>query len=386
MSGIALTAARVFAPVPIAVAAAVVIVLVIVYFRLRKYVFGKLTYSREFSDDGVFEGEETTLVETIVNPTPFPIFWVDVESFIYKELEFRAYIPDTDQNMQYVVSRFNLMPFTKVRRKHAIGCVRRGYYKLETATLWCGKLTVCLPSETDVYVYPKLTPLYELPRPLSVLQGNSVTSRRLIADPFSFSGIRDYRFGDSFSSINFKATAKAPITGYSSIKVNNCDFCANRSIIVYMNFQTDVTEGTIPTPVYNELMEDSLSCCAGIIGEAMTEGYRVGLAANCTDVAGGYSIRYPMESGNSHLTDMLRGLATVRPTVGGSILHLVEEDIRSCVTDTEFYFISTYVDGELSEKLAELERAGNVVTVIKLEGLLRRQKIGAERNGGRGFE
>ena len=369
MSG-SLTAAKFFAPLPIVIAAAVVLLLILFYRVSRKYVFKRLIYGREFADNGAFEGEETTLVETIVNPTPFPIFMLDVETYVYKELEFRAYIPDTDRNMQYIVSRFNLMPFTKVRRKHAIGCVKRGYYKLETATLWCGKLTSCLTSETDIYVYPKMTGVYGMPKPLSVLQGSSVTSRRLIADPFSFSGIRDYRFGDSFSSINFKATAKAPVTGYSSIKVNNCDFCANRSITVYMNFQTDSSEGAIPTPVYNELMEDSLSFCAGLIGEAINEGYKVGLAANCTDVSGGYSIRYPMESGSAHMIDMLRGLATVRPAVGGSIMHLVEEDVRDCVTDTEFYFISTYVDDELSEKLSELERAGNVVTVIRLENIL----------------
>jgi len=361
----------VYVPIPLIVIVAVAALLIFLYFRARKYAFKRLKYEREFSDDGAFEGEEITLIETIVNTTPFPIFGVDAESYIYKDLEFRAYIPDMDKNMQYVLSRFNLMPFTKVRRKHTIGCVKRGYYRLETATLWCGsKLTECVESVTEVYVYPKMTPAYGMPRPLSILQGNSVTSRRLIADRFSFSGIRDYRFGDSFSSINFKATSKAPVTGYSSIKVNNCDFCANRSIIVYMNFQTDTAQGTIPTPVYNELMEDSLSFCAGIIGEAITEGYKVGLAANCTDILGDSSIRYPMESGSSHMVEMLRGLATVRPTVGASIISLIEEDVRKGVTDTEFYFISTYLDVGLEQKIAELERAGNVVTVIRLEQIL----------------
>ena len=354
-----------FVPIPILIIALIVIALVALYFVTRKYAFRGLAYEREFSDDGVFEGEEITLTETIINRTPFPIFGVDAESYIYKELEFRAYIPELDKNMQYVLSRFSLMPFMKIKRKHTIGCVKRGYYKIETATLWCGKLTNCVPSAAEIYVYPKIVESAVFPRPLSLMQGSSVSSRRLIEDPFSFAGIRDYRFGDSFSSINFKATAKAPITGCSSIKVNNCDFSANRNVKVMINFQTDFDEGAMQTEIYNELMELALGYSAGFMEEAIDEGYRVGFAANCSDIGGAQSMIFPMRSGSEHFRDILRGLAAARLYVGCSIIRLIDIELENYTSDTEFYFISTYVDEPLAEKLAELERAGNVLTVIK---------------------
>ena len=354
-----------FLPIPIIIIAVLVIALVALYFATRRYAFRGLVYERRFSDDGVFEGEEITLTETIINRSPFPIFWVDAESYIYKELEFRAYIPELEKNMQFVLSRFSLMPFMKITRKHTICCVKRGYYKIETATLWCGKLTSCVPSVAEVYVYPKLIESAVFPRPLSLMQGNSVSSRRLIEDPFSFAGIRDYRFGDSFSSINFKATAKAPISGYSSIKVNNCDFSANRNVMVIINFQTDIDEGTIPTRIYNKLMELALGYSAAFVGEAIDEGYRVGLAANCTDARGAQSMVFPMLSGTEHFKEILRGLATMRLYAGCSVTRLIDTELENYTTDTEFYFITTYVDETLAEKLAELERAGNVLTVIK---------------------
>ena len=355
----------IFLPIPIMIAALLVIALAALYFVTRKYAFRGLVYEREFSDDGVFEGEEITLTETIINTTPFPIFGVDAESYIYKELEFRAYIPEFDKNMQYVLSRFSLMPFMKIKRKHTIGCIKRGYYRIETATLWCGKLTECVPSVAEIYVYPKLVESAVFPRPLSLMQGSSVSSRRLIEDPFSFAGIRDYRFGDSFSSINFKATAKAPITGYSSIKVNNCDFSANRNVKVIVNFQTDTDEGAMPAKIYDELMELALGYSAGFVSEAIDEGYRVGLAANCTDISGAQSMVFPMRSGAEHFRDILRGLAAARLYAGCSIIRLIDTELENYTTDTEFYFITTYVDETLAGKLAELERAGNVLTVIK---------------------
>jgi len=350
---------------PLIITAAALSLLAFLWKRMTLYVFSRLEYRREFSDGGVFEGDRLQLIETLINPTPFPIFFVDAEAYVYSGLEFADYIPETDNNMQYMVSRFTLMPYMKIRRKHNIDGRRRGYYRLESAQLWKGKNNRYVESVADVYIYPKMLDPGFLPRPLSVLQGNNVSSRRLISDPFSFAGIRDYRFGDSMSSINFKASAKAPVYDYSGIKVNERDFCSNRSIMIYINFQTD-TEEPLPTKIYSELMENALSYASELIYEAISEGYRVGLSANCRSMDASDKLMLPMLSGNDHYLTLLKALSTARTEAGASVLALFEKDLQECVSSAEFYFMTAHITDEIHQKIAALERYSNTVNIIKL--------------------
>ena len=57
------------------------------YISLRNKRLSNLIYERSFSESGVYEGECVELVETIRNAGFFPLFGVDVESYIYNELE-----------------------------------------------------------------------------------------------------------------------------------------------------------------------------------------------------------------------------------------------------------------------------------------------------------
>ncbi len=340
-----------------------------VWRRITKYVFSKLIYSREFTDEGVFEGDCTVLEETLINPTAFPIFFAEAEAYVYKELEFADYIPEMDKNMQFMISRFTLMPFMKVKRRHNINCKKRGFYRLETAELWKGKKSRYVESCASIYTYPRTLDSGMIPSPLSYLQGNYLTSRRLISDPFSFAGIRDYRFGDSLASVNFKATAKAPVTDYSSIKVNSREFCSNRNIMIYLNFQTDNNE-PIPAGVYASLMENAISFACHIIFEALKEGYKVGFAANSRNIDGSISTRMPMLSGNDHYIELLKCLSLLGVQAGASVLSLFEKDIGDCVSCTEFYIMTAMINEEISEKIGMLERNTNTVNIIRLDRML----------------
>ena len=346
---------------------------------MTDYVFSRLEYSREFTEEGAFEGEGLCFVETVVNPTPFPIFFLDAEAYLYSELELADYIPERDNNMQYMVSRFNLMPYMKIKRKHNINCKKRGHYAVESVQLWKGKRNRYVDSPAEVYVYPAILDSGFYPSPMSVLQGNNVSSRRLISDPFSFAGIRDYRFGDSLSSVNFKASAKAPVIDYSSIKVNKRDHCSNRNIMICINFQTD-SQQSIPAKEYGVLMERALSFASALIFEAISQGYKVGISANCRTSSSDKLI-CPMLSGNAHYIELLKGLSQVRTQAGASVVSLFERDLESCVSLTEYYFMTTYVSDLINEKISSLERYSNTVNIIMLDGI-----FGGEGGGGAKYD
>lgn len=358
--------------------AAILSVFVFILLKIREKLMEKVVYRRSFSDVGAYEGEYVTLIETVYNPTPFPIFFVNIEGYIYNGIPMEEYEIDPNKAMQYYVSRFHLMPFMQIRRRHTIKCAKRGYYRLETVDIYYNKKVRYIDAPAEVYVYPRIIPLYETTQPTCDRQGDSFTRRWLIKDPFSLNGIRDYHFGDPFNSINFKATARSGRADISSLKVNNRDFCSSRTFMVYLNFQTDA-EIPISTKSYEAMMELGLSFSSAIIREAAYNGYRAGFAANCFTVSGEDRIRFPIHSGENHLEEILKEMAKVRHKVGVSFFNLLDHDIKGGLNDTEIYIITPYVDETLDEQIANFHRFGNNVNVLRLEDEERIREEHAER-------
>lgn len=347
--------------IALAVIVAIVVVgLIILYRRLREYVIGKLIYKREFGEVGVYETEYVDLIETVINPTFIPVFFVDIEQYIYNQIPLEDYPVDPKKSMQYFASRFNLWPFMKIRRKHLVKCTKRGFYRLETVEIYANKKVRYIEAPAELYVYPRVVPLTELVRPSSTQQGESITTRRIIFDPFSLNGVRDYMFGDPFNSINFKATAK---TG--DIKVNKRDYCSNRILMAYLNFQID-TEKPIPTPIYEKMMERGLSYASALIREAAYTGYRAGFAANCNLINGETYIHFPIEHGTLHLVEILKEMAKVRPSVGVSFQSLLDADIQKAMCDVEVYIFTPFMSDDLEKQIIDFQAQGNYVHIIKL--------------------
>ena len=352
-----------------AIIAIVVAVLVVVYFILRSKFITRITYTREFSEKGSYEGDEVYLIETITNRSFLPFFFIDIEYYIFNELQYDDYVQERDRNMQYTRSRFNIiLPYMRVRRKHTIKLKKRGFYQLDKVTFWYGRHQRRISAPAEVYTYPKLTGIDELPIPSSSMQGDAFSKQWLIKDPFSVSGIREYRFGDSFNSINFKATAKSGKFGFDGIRVNNRDFCSNRNFMVYLNFQTS-SESAMQDKIYEKLMERGMSYAAALLREAFTFGYRAGFAANCTLVSGEKYIRFPVTQGVLNYEEILQHMSLVSLSKGISFAALLQNDVLGGLCDSEIFLLTTYMNETLDAVVDNFHRFGNNVTVIMLGDL-----------------
>lgn len=349
-------------------AALAVFLLIRLYLRLRTAHLGNIEYERHFAVDGVYEGDEVELIEIIRNRGFFPLLFVDVESYLPAELRVTDY--ETGDAMPYLLSRFHLMPYTQVRRRHKLRCVKRGYYAIQTASIYDRGGAVPLPSPADLYVYPKVIPMDLYRLAVGRMQGEYTSMRPLYSDPFSLSGIRDYRLGDTVSQINFKASARVPMSGSSAspLKVNNRDFCASRRLMIYMDFHLPV--GTIMTSDdYESRAEQGLSYCSALMRDAVYSGYAVGFAANCKWPDGSLSLRFAPDSNEAHLMEMMRAMASMIPYDGASFASLLEHDLMEGMSDTEVV-IFCYVQGEdMLTRIAELERLGNSVKIVPLEAV-----------------
>lgn len=352
----------------------------ITFYHLFRFIYGelkvraimRLSYQRSFSVSGTFENEDIYLIETIHNKSFIPVFYVDIEFYLYNQLRtegyemssaYVTYIRHNDSAMQTVLSRYHLLPYMKVVRHHKIKCCRRGYYKLDSIGIMNKNFPVYQKSEAELYVYPKLVDIKYFSNPFNLRQGNVLSVSRIITDPFLLSGIRDYQTGDPFNLINFKATAKSMASNI--IKVNKLDYSSSRMFMIYINFQKS-PDVIMPTYEYDSIMEKALSYAASFINDALKNGYKVGLAANCMMVAGEMKIEFPQVNGLYHIEEILKEIAKIQTRSGMSFTSLMNNTIVKNIRDSEVFIMTIYIDDIMEEKINFLKKLNNTVVVINL--------------------
>lgn len=346
----------------------ILFILMIIYKKLKGKYLAKLIYKREFSTENVYAGETVTLTETIFNPTFFPLFSVDVEEYFLGGLWLDGAKPNPDvkagAEQEPVLSRFTLLPFMQTKRHHQVFCEKRGHYQISTVRIYRKNDPLFINAPAEIYVYPPLVDPMINSFPVSCLLGEYTSKRRLIQDPFSFAGIREYRFGDSMNAINYKATARHPVITMSDIMVNVRDYCTGRLFMIYQNFHLQ-NAGKGLYDNYEKLMEYGLSVSSALIRDAVHNGCKVGFSANCPVDNDSY-IRYPMQSSEEHYKQIMHGFAAMRLSDGISIKQLLQMDIDDGLNNAEIIFLTTYMDDEIDDRLRMLKQYSNAVTVITL--------------------
>lgn len=333
----------------------IIILIILVYYFARRVGIRRVEYKRYFSEDGVFEGGSVFLIEEISNRFFLPLIKVDVYANLNNDLRLRDYVAE-EFGMQQFTSRFYLPPFTQVKRSIEIICKKRGYYQLESVSINGNSRN----AKAVMHVYPKALPYGESNPMENEIQNTYKTDRRLFQDPFSFSGIRDYRHGDTLRAINHKATAKTGV-----VKVNNKDFFSNRNIMIYIDFGQHYTH-PLTTEAYSSLMEQALSYSSDMVWNSISLGFSVGFAANCRALGRANHIRFPMGRGHSHYMEILKEMAAIRMADGCSFLWLLRQDL-DILWNVDIYIMTTNISQPFEEIIDMYTSRGNHITVLELE-------------------
>ena len=340
----------------------VVIFILILYFFyiiLRKYALKNLEYKRYFTDKGAFEGQETELIEELTNHGFFPMFRVDVETHITTKLYMPGVNSGNEINQEFI-SRFFVMPYTKIRRHHKVILMKRGHYKLESAKVYFMGVQVYLDSEADIKVYPMELCIEDKQRINQSIQVSSLSDRPIVRDIFSFSKVREYTYGDPINIINHKSTARM-----GRLMVNESDFVLGRKILLCLNFQAGNTG--IPDDIFTEIQEKSMEFAAYLTGEAIRKGWQIGLIANCRTDNGAKNIKADIGTGYGKYIEILEALSMARTIFGNSIGRIIDMVADENLTNTEVIIFSTYMDESIEKRMEMLTQKGNVVTVIDLK-------------------
>ena len=270
---------------------AVGIVLLSQHLAIRLFAFRGLTYSRRLSRNTVTAGETVSLTEVIRNDRPLFIPWMLVESRVSPYTVFGKRSDLEVSGERYHRSFFTLMPFKQITRVHQVTLKRRGEYDLGHLQLTCGDLVGigCASAEVNekafIRVYPAKADLDVPYLPLLSVQGDITDVRSLMRDSCLFSGVREYRFGDSIRDIHWPATGKM---GTLQVKVH--DPVSSVSLMVILNSQFRGDQWGKLTEEEENRIEYGISFAAALIAWALDQGASAGFSSACAGAGSGSAL------------------------------------------------------------------------------------------------
>ena len=120
--------------------------LIMLYRRAKLRALDKISYSRHFSTDGIFVGETLELIETIRNPSWFPLFRVRVEFFMpagitVDQIECKKHTK--------VTSIFHIPPYATVQKVHTVRADKREHFHMFTSFIRYRKTEYTFDSPID---------------------------------------------------------------------------------------------------------------------------------------------------------------------------------------------------------------------------------------------
>lgn len=266
-----------------------------------------LSVSLHFLEESVTEGDSCELCEQVENRKLLPIPALKVKFQVSRYLQFEKEDGASSVTDQYYRNDvLSIRPYMRHVRRLTFICRRRGFYRINGLDLVAGNLLLSrelpksLSSDTQLYVYPRAYRGPEFEQAVQKLNGEILSRRHLLEDPFEYRGIREYSPRDTMRDINWKATAR---TG--ELKVNMKNYTALKAVRLFVNLE----DGAILRQT--ELLEASISMAAGMAELFLRQGIRTALYTNGPDILTGELICLEAASGAGHMESINRGLARI---------------------------------------------------------------------------
>lgn len=264
----------------------------------------KLTVSVRFTSVSIFEGDEGSIQEIIENRKKLPLSLLNVKFSTSKNLEFENGNGSRTTDKYYRNDVFMIGSNEKVTRTLTFKGAHRGVYSITKIDITASDLFLVsrmvdeASVNTTLYVYPKPFDSNEFRLSLRQLNGEVLTKRHLLEDPFEYRGIREYQPFDSMRSINWKASAK---TG--DLRVNQKNYTALKSVRIFMNLEDN---GILKK---SECVEASIRIAAGLCEFFLSQGMQTACYANAEDMFTGKCIFLEPNGGTNHMNAIYRSLA-----------------------------------------------------------------------------
>ncbi len=282
-----------------------------IFFLLQTRIYERLwnrnlKVDLQFEKEHIFEGESSNLYEIVVNQKRLPLSMLKVKFQTNRHLLFEDCQGSRTTDQFYRNDVFQVGGGEKLTRTLTFVGGKRGYYGINgvqlvgTDLFMTKQLVEARNLKRYLYVYPTVFDSAEFRRTLQQLNGEVLTKRHLLEDPFEYRGIREYQPYDDMRSVNWKATAK---TG--ELKVNQKSFTALQAVRVFFNIED---MGILKK---EECVEASFQIVVGLCEYFLGQGIRVSCYGNGMDIINGTPLVMEANSGKGQMDSIYRALARV---------------------------------------------------------------------------
>ena len=262
-----------------------------------------------FASTEMFQGDTGQMLEVVENRKRLPLPVLKVKFQTDRNLVFADKEGSKVTDLFYWNDVFQVGGGEKITRTLSFTAKKRGYYKvlgidLVSADLFLTtEMVESRQEECYLYVYPKPYVSPEFQQSLQMLNGEILTRRHLLEDPFEYRGIREYQPYDDMRSVNWKATAR---TG--DLKVNQKNYTSLQTIRIFFNVEDT---GILKK---EEAVEMCFRLVAGIAQFFLSQGIRIAVYGNGVDMMNGEVVSVEAGAGSGQMDRIYKALARVDTT------------------------------------------------------------------------
>ena len=335
---------------------------------LRRTVLKRVTYERRFNETRLFMGEVVEVSCNLTNRGRLPVVSLQVADTAPPGFQ-RVDAPPDD--VSAAEERINLgqmsalKPGEHTARVTRLRAMKRGYFAFGTAYLGAYDLLGLSQFERvdvladSLIVYPRVFSLDALGIPTRDPFGSLAALRRLIEDPSRIMGARDYRYGDSFRQLHWKATAHA-----GRLQTRVCEHTSEPTAVIMLNVST-FRQDWRGTDV--ERFEWALSVAGSLAVWAGESGITVGLSSNGTAPYLPSALRVRPRRVPNQLTHLLESLAVMYSFALSSFDIFLLTEQRHLPLGATLLVVTPLVTPEITAALLRLHDLGKNLILISVD-------------------
>lgn len=350
-------------PLIVAVGLLVVVLGAVSRFWAR-HLFDRVRFTRRFSERRTFVGEPVGLNLALENRKALPLPWYELRLGLSEALPIReerlsgAAFP----GLSFLVRRGALGWYQRHEWALTIEPTERGYHQLGPYTIRSADILGVFPKTLEdtnlshLVVFPRVYPLSDLGLPADRPFGDSRGSNPLFEDPLRIAGLREYRPGDPFRRIDWKATART-----NDLQARIYEPSGTQQLYLMVNIDTmlHVWEGYL-----HDDLERTVSAAASIAVWAAGARYSVGLLANGAFPDADRPIRLAPSRSRDQLTRVLEALAVIQPLSMGGLAETIQREQGRMPAGSTVVVVASLLPPELAATLTRLHDEHHKVFIV----------------------
>lgn len=319
---------------------------------LALYPMKDIQITRKTNQSEYTAGEEFVASITIKRKIPFPLIYLIIEDQLPTRLE---------KSIQLKPSKVMLFPWFKkeITYQYSLKSISRGEHQFEGIRVKLGDLFGLIEKENFIQVrdyfliYPQYVDMVYRQLESRFEQGSTSSNVKLQRETAIAIGVREYKPGDRFSWIDWKASARK-----NDILTKEFEQQQSHDVFIFM----DRTK--------SDQFEQLVIFTASIVRAILKKGAQISFVS-----VGEEESIYPLRSGETQQQQISYHLAKVKDDSVTPFSQIVETKIKQLHQPVTFLLVANYLNSSMATALQRIQlRHANLLLFIVKEKVTRLSK------------